>query len=42
MNLRRYYLKVIDNKVFTNGTINGYTVAAIDGTKIFGSNKKSW
>lgn len=29
------------NKVFKNGTIDGYTVAAIDGTKLFGSNKKS-
>ena len=33
--------KAIRNKVFSNGTIDGYTVAAIDGTKIFGSNKKS-
>ena len=29
------------NKVFKNGTIDGYTVVAIDGTKFFGSNKKS-
>ena len=31
----------INNKVFVNGTIDGYTVVAIDGTKFFGSNKKS-
>lgn len=31
----------VKNKTFANGTINGYTVAAIDGTKFFGSNKKS-
>ena len=31
----------VKNKTFANGTINGYTVAALDGTKIFGSNKKS-
>ena len=30
----------VKNKTFTNGTIDGYTVAAIDGTKFFGSNKK--
>jgi hypothetical protein len=29
----------INNKVFENGTIDGYTVVAIDGTKFFGSNK---
>ncbi len=29
--------KAIDNKVFENGTIDGYTVAAMDGTKFFGS-----
>lgn len=28
------------NKVFENGTIDGYTVIAIYGTKFFGSNKK--
>jgi len=33
--------KVVENKVFENGTIDGFTVAAIDGTKFFGSNKKS-
>ena len=33
--------KAIYNKVFENGTIDGYTVVAIDGTKFFGSNKKS-
>ena len=32
--------KAIQNKVFDNGTIDGYTVAALDGTKIFGSYKK--
>ena len=32
--------KSIENKVFNDGTIDGYTVAAIDGTKIFGSYKK--
>ena len=33
--------KAVENKVFKNGTIDGYTVADIDGTKFFGSNKKS-
>ncbi|MCA1072495.1 transposase [Clostridium bowmanii] len=33
--------KSVENKVFRKGTIDGYSVAAIDGTKIFGSNKKS-
>ena len=33
--------KAVENKVFENGTIDGHTVAAIDGTKFFGSNKKS-
>ncbi|MFT5874319.1 MAG: hypothetical protein ACI8WT_003280, partial [Clostridium sp.] len=33
--------KSVGNKVFRKGTIDGYNVAAIDGTKIFGSNKKS-
>ena len=33
--------KAVENKVFENGTIDGLTVAAIDGTKFFGSNKKS-
>ena len=28
------------NKVFDSGTIDGYTVAAIDGIKLFGSYKK--
>ena len=28
------------NKVFADGTIDGYTVAAIDGTKLFESYKK--
>ncbi len=30
------------NKVFDEGTVDGYTVAAIDGTKLFGSYKKSY
>lgn len=29
--------KSVENKVFENGTIDGYTVAAIDGTKFFGA-----
>lgn len=29
------------NKVFKEGTIDGYNVASIDGTKLFGSNNKS-
>ncbi|WP_088187171.1 hypothetical protein [Desulfosporosinus sp. FKA] len=33
--------KVVENKVFENGTIDGYMVAAVDGTKFFGGNKKS-
>lgn len=33
--------KAVENKVFDNGTIDGYMVVAIDGTKFFGSNKKS-
>ena len=32
--------RAVENKVFRNGTIDGFTVAAIDGTKLFGSNKK--
>ena len=31
----------VKNKAFENGTIDGYMVAAIDGTKFFGSNKKT-
>jgi hypothetical protein len=31
----------VENKTFENGTIDGYTVVAIDGTKFFGSNKKN-
>jgi len=34
-------IKSVENKVFEKGTIDGYTVVAIDGTKFFGSNKKS-
>ncbi len=33
--------KAIKNKVFSNGTIDGYTIAAIDRTKFFDSNRKS-
>lgn len=33
--------KAVENKVLENGTIDGYNVVAIDGTKFFGSNKKS-
>ncbi len=33
--------KVKRNKAFDEGTIDGYTVVAIDGTKLFGSYKKS-
>lgn len=39
--LRHIVNTAIKNKTFANGTIDGYTVAAIDGTKFFGSNKKS-
>ena len=38
---RHIVRKSVENKVFGNGTIDGYTVVAIDGTKFFGSNKKS-
>ncbi|TGE31248.1 hypothetical protein [Desulfosporosinus sp. Sb-LF] len=31
----------VENKTFENGTIDGYMVVAIDGTKFFGSNRKS-
>ncbi|NRT73815.1 hypothetical protein [Clostridium beijerinckii] len=34
--------KTVENKVFKNGTIDGYTVDVIDGTKFFGSNKKNY
>ncbi len=33
--------KTIKNKVFREGTIDGYMVGAVDGTKFFGSKKKS-
>jgi hypothetical protein len=37
-NILKYIIrKAIKNKTFDNGTIDGYTVAAIDGTKFFGS-----
>jgi hypothetical protein len=32
--------KVAQNKTFDNGTVDGYIVAAIDGTKYSGSYKK--
>lgn len=35
-----YVKKAIENKTFGKGTIDGYTVEAIDETKIFGSNNK--
>ena len=38
---RQIIIKAVENKVFEHGTIDGYTVVAIDGTKFFGSNKKS-
>jgi hypothetical protein len=40
--INQHIIKKADlNKVFENGTIEGYIVVAIDGTKFFGSNKKS-
>ena len=40
--VNRHIVKTaIENKVYKNGTVDGYMVAAIDGTKFFGSNKKS-
>ncbi len=38
---RQIIKKAVVNKVFDYGTIDGYTVVAIDGTKFFGSHKKS-
>ncbi|WP_160690521.1 hypothetical protein [Clostridium sp. C2-6-12] len=39
--INEYILKkAVENKVFENGTIDGYTVAAIDGTKFFGRIRK--
>lgn len=38
---RQIIKKAKRNKVFDEGTIDGYTVSAIDGTKLFGSYKKS-
>lgn len=32
--------KEVENKTYRKGTIDGFTVVAIDGTKFFGSNKK--
>jgi len=39
--LRDTVRKARENKVFANGTMDGYVVAAIDGTQTFNSNKKS-
>jgi hypothetical protein len=39
--LRYGISKARENKVFDNGTIDGYVVAAIDGTQTFNSDKKS-
>jgi len=40
--INQYIVKTaVQNKAFENGTIDGFTVVAIDGTKFFGSNKKS-
>lgn len=39
--LKHIIKKAQKNKVFQNGTIGGLTVAAIDGSKLFGSNVKS-
>ncbi len=39
--LRHTVERAIANKAYDNGTIDGYMVGAIDGTKFFGSNKKS-
>ena len=33
--------KAFRNKIYDGGTIDRYTVTAIDGTKYFGSNRKS-
>jgi hypothetical protein len=38
--LRNVITTAIRNKTYVKGTIDGYTVVAIDGTKFFGSNKK--
>ena len=38
---RKIIQRAKSNKVFDEGTIDGYRVAAIDGTKLFGSYKKS-
>lgn len=38
--LRYGIVKARENKVFDNGTIDGYVVAAIDGTQTFNSDKK--
>lgn len=45
MGLRKMNQQIIKrtkrNKVFDQGTVDGYRVAAIDGTKLFGSYKKN-
>ncbi len=38
--LRQMIKKAIENKVFVNGTIDGFTVAAIDGSRIFRQQQK--
>ena len=40
--LKHNIKKAVDNKVSHNKMIDGYTFVAIDGTKFFGSNKKSY
>jgi len=37
----RIIKETVENKVFENGTIDGYTVVAINEAKFFGNNKKS-
>ena len=39
--LKSIVAKAKENKVFENGTINGYVVTAIDGTQTYNSDKKS-
>ena len=39
--LQNTVAKAIRNKVFINGTLDGYTVAAIDGTKFLAATRKA-
>ena len=39
--MQKGIVKARENKVFDNGTLDGYVVAAIDGTQTFNSDKKS-